>query len=173
MPQFTFDILKNCRILSNDNMYMLLRHKIISLGTENLKEIYDVSEGLENKIFNSAIHSKSYEELINNIKSKRYTMSRIKRILVHILLNITNDCYTNLKDSFYARVLKANPKTKKQLLSIITKSSSIPILTNLQNQQIDKLPNNIKNCYNLDFTANNIYQILSNGDLYTDKTNMI
>ena len=152
-------------------MYKLLRYKIFTIGKESIKNIYDVSEGLENKIYDSIIASKTYNELINNIKSKRYTMSRIKRILTHIMLDITKEKYDRLNSSYYARILKTNKDNN--ILSTLNKNSSIPIISNINDNNIDNLASKTKEGLELDFNASNIHQIISNNDLNSDKTNMI
>lgn len=66
--------------------FFLLKAKILT--DHHLEDIMDVTEGLENKLKKEIIHVNSFEELIEALKSKRYTYSRIKRMLVHILLGI-------------------------------------------------------------------------------------
>lgn len=56
-----------------------------------IKEIADlpeVSEGLENSIKQAVGKTNNIIELINMIKSKRYTQTRIQRIMLYALLNI-------------------------------------------------------------------------------------
>ena len=74
----------------------------------------DVSEGLENKIKAAANTSNNLEELILKIKSKRYTQSRIQRILLYALLNISEkDIAMSKKQMPYIRVLGFNKMVKK------------------------------------------------------------
>lgn len=58
-------------------------------STTHLAEIHDVSEGLENRIKRAASLSNNLVELIDNIKTKRYSRTRINRILLYVLLNVT------------------------------------------------------------------------------------
>ena len=171
IPNETYELLNDTNLCFNEDMYKLLRYKITTLGKENIKKIYDVSEGLENKIYDSIIASKTYNELINNIKSKRYTMSRIKRILTHILLDITKEKYDKLSTSYYARILKTNKDNN--ILSLLNKNAYIPILANINDNNIDTLDLKIKESLALDFKCSNIYEIISNSNLNLDKTNMI
>ncbi len=173
VPKSTYDILNNLNITSNENMFKLLRYKIMSLGKSKLKKIYDISEGLENKIYDSIIVASSYEDILKSVKSKRYTLSRIKRILIHILLDIYKEDYIKLQNTFYARILKINSNNKNILLKKINKESFIPVITNINNQSFGTLPDDIILSLALDFNANNVYQILANDNLNTDKTNML
>ena len=171
IPPKTYDILANENILFNQDMYKLLRYKILSLGKENIKDIYDVSEGLESKIYDAIKVTKNYDELINSIKSKRYTMSRIKRILIHILLNITKARYDYLSNTYYARILKINKSNN--ILSLLNQNSSIPVISNINDNRMNELDIAIKESLLLDFNSTNIYQIISNNNLNIDKTNML
>jgi len=171
IPDATYKLLRDSKLIFNEDMYKLLRYKILALGKENIKNIYDVNEGLENKIYDSVLTSKTYDELINNIKSKRYTMSRIKRILTHVLLNITKEEYDALNSSYYARILKINKSNN--ILGILNKNTSIPIVANINDNNIDDLDEKTKIALELDFSSTNIYQVISNSNLNLDKTNMI
>lgn len=55
------------------------------LSTKDLKQINLISEGMEN-LFKKHMNCKSYEEFINACNSKRYTSSRIKRVILAVLL---------------------------------------------------------------------------------------
>ena len=171
IPNKTFKILQNSYCIFNDSMFEILRYKILSAGKDGLNKIYDISEGLENKIYDSMITSKNYDELINNIKSKRYTMSRIKRILIHILLGITKENFIELKDVKYARILKC--RNKAVILSALNKSSSIPVISNINSNENNNLDEKIKKSLELDFFATNIYDILICDNINKDLTNKI
>ena len=82
--------------------------KLRSLSAEQLRNIPDVSEGLENKIISAAKQSVTLKELYENIKSKRYTLARIKRIVLLAFLGITNEFYK--QPIPYARVLGTTEK---------------------------------------------------------------
>jgi len=163
IPNETYEILSNSTLCFNEDMFKLLRYKILALGKENIQNIYDVTEGLENKIYDSIVTSKTYNDLINSIKSKRYTMSRIKRILTHIMLDITKEKYNSLSCSYYARILKTNKNNN--ILGILNKNASIPILANINDNNKDNLDEKIKQSLLLDFNSSNIYEIISNNNL--------
>lgn len=97
---------------------------------KNLNSFFDVSEGIENKIFKSALVAQNYDELIQMIKSKRYTMTRVKRCLNNILLNITKEDIIfakNIDTIPYARILAFNDKGR-EIIKEIKKSSEIKII---------------------------------------------
>lgn len=72
--------------IDEGKLFELIRYKIIT--DSHLDRYLGVDEGLENKLKKSIRSACSYEELIDSIKSKRYTTSRLKRMLIHILLGI-------------------------------------------------------------------------------------
>lgn len=103
------------------------------MSLEDLRELPDVTEGLENRIFYAIQNSKSLEELINNIKTKRYPLTRIKRILISALLDMSRTNLNTFDKSGgpqYIRVLAFNQKGQ-ELLSTITSTTSIPVVTSV------------------------------------------
>jgi len=81
IPKNTKDYLyKN---LTNENYFPYLKYKILS--TKDLSAYQTVEEGIENRIQKAIQISNSWEELIQNIKTKRYTYNKINRMLIHIL----------------------------------------------------------------------------------------
>lgn len=97
---------------------------------KNLESYFDISEGIENKIFKSALVAKDYDDLLSLIKSKRYTMTRIKRCLNNILLGVTKEEMEFAKkiDTIpYVRILAFNSKGR-EIIREIKKSSEIKII---------------------------------------------
>jgi len=148
---------------TNENIWKFLKYEIIRLGKDGLKNIAEVTEGLENKLYDSVAKSNSYNEYIATVKSKRYTLSRIKRICVYIILGITKDLRESLKDVNYCRILKVK-ESSKDLLSLISNSATNTIITkftdNIQDThtlssiKLDLLANNISHNLNEDYTNN-------------------
>ena len=79
------------------------------MSVEDFAEIEDVTEGLENRIFNAVRESTGIDEIYEHIKTKRYTLSRIRRIIIKSYLGITKE-YS--KDVPYIRILGFNDKGK-------------------------------------------------------------
>ena len=174
VPDATFNLIKNSKPIFNDNLFNILKYKIISNDLENIQNISEVTEGLENKIFKEINNSKSYEEFVKNIKSKRYQLSKIKRMLVNILLGITkDDMKYALKNKIgYAHVLSCS-KNGKELLSHISKKSALELITSINNNTLDNLPNDTKKFLKYDILASNIHSILSNDKIQKDYTNRL
>ncbi len=123
-PKNVHDILKNAVKFSNDDLTALLRYKVLSVP-EKIKEINDVSEGLENRIYEAVKIGGNFEDIAGYIKSKRYTMARIKRILISIILDLDKDIMG--KEPDYIRVLGMNKKGM-EILKMMRKSAKLPIV---------------------------------------------
>ena len=154
VPENTLLALKNNGYKLNKDMWELLRFSILKLGKQGLKNIQDVSEGLENKLYDELLNSSSYDEYIFNVKSKRYTLSRIKRICIYILLGITKEKYAKLCNVNYARVLKV--KEGSSLLSLISKNATNPYISKVTDEILNELHEDIQESIYLDILANNI-----------------
>lgn len=96
-------------------------YNIISANSEQLKNICDYTEGIENRIINKAQKYHNLEDLAANIKTKRYTLARLKRMLLYPALNITKDLMNIAKKCPpYVNILGIK-KDKKELLSMLPK----------------------------------------------------
>ena len=103
VPENTFStLLENIKVghvvpdLSTFEKQIIYNLRKMSL--QEIAELPDVSEGLENAIKNAANSCNSVVEFLNIIKSKRYTNTRLQRILLYALLGITKkDIAFNLK----------------------------------------------------------------------------
>ena len=117
-----------------DDYFDYLKYKIIS--TNDLTIYSGIDSNIENRIKKYIIKSNSLDELIDNIKTKRYTYNRIKRILVYVLFSITKEDLSNL-DLEYIRVLGFNNKGK-EILNKVKKNIDIPILTKYNPKYLSK-----------------------------------
>ena len=121
-----------------EKYFSLLKYKIIS--EEDLSIYNLVDEGLDNKIKENILKSKNLDELINNIKSKRYTYNKIERILSSILFNYKKE--NNNTDLKYIRVLGFNNKGKTYL-NKMKKNITIPIITNITKDSYNLLKDDL------------------------------
>lgn len=116
---------------TNENLLFLLKYLFSVFKSKDFTNIYGVSEGIENRI-NSFIHdAQSFDDLIKNIKTKRYPPNRIKRLLLHILLQTPKE-YEN-KYHHYLRILSMNEKGVNYLNSL-PKEIKKQIITSFKNQ---------------------------------------
>ena len=114
-----------------ENYYPFLKYKILSSTPEQLKEIYEVEEGIEYRLIEKMRISSSFEEFIQLVKTKRYTQVKLQRMCVHILLHTKKEILKQVEPS-YIRLLGMTStgraylnETKKQLkLPLIAKISA-------------------------------------------------
>jgi predicted nucleotidyltransferase len=133
--------------LDSYRQYILATLRRMSL--EDISRIHGVTEGLENRIKKASLKSYTVEQLINSIKTRRYTRTKIQRIILHIMMNLSKENITifNKYGPLYARVLGFSKKGKT-LLKAIKKSSSTPLISKLSNylrQTISEGNNDVRN----------------------------
>lgn len=143
-----------------DDLSELVYHSLL-INRNNLNHFMDVNSNILNKINNYLDMGEifDFEETIKHLKSKELTYTRISRILVNILLGITNEDIQLVKENnypSYLRVLAFNDKGKNMLASI-KKNSDIPIITNLADSY-GKLNEPLKRMVDIDIFSTNIYR---------------
>lgn len=101
-----------------------------TLGSDGVSKLADVSEGLENVFARFCASSSNYAELLSCVKTKRYTMNRLKRICMNALLGTTSELQTiaaTQPEALYLRVLGVR-REKMHLLSELAKNASLPVI---------------------------------------------
>jgi len=136
---------------------------IYTLRRMTLSEIAnlpDVSEGLENKIKMAANTCNKLDDLIKNIKSKRYTQSRIQRILLYALLNISSkDISSSRRVNPYIRVLGFNKHGKRIISAIAAANPKLNIIVSVKKFMENSNNNTLRNMISKDILATNIYTL--------------
>lgn len=165
IPKPTYDIIKNVinsgfNPVYNNDFYEILYSSIIR-DKDNLVDYFEVNEGIENKIYSSIFKCSNYEELQNEIKSKRYTMTKISRTLNNIMLGIKKSDIAKTKDLDYIpylRVLAFNDKGC-EILKEIKNNSNINIITKFS--KIKHIDSDIfKTLIDYDIKATNMYNLI-------------
>lgn len=151
------DVTNLIHMIDENKLFELLKYKIIS-EKDNLCNYHLITEGIEKRIFNSAIISNNLSELVENIKTKRFTYNRINRILINILVGFTKDDASKSKNLEYIRVLGMSEKGKIYL-NKRKKETSLPIITKFQQYPM----------LELELKASLIYGILINDNTIYDK----
>ena len=133
-------------------------YNLRKMPIEEIANLPDVSEGLEFAIKNTANSCNSIVEFLNIIKSKRYTTTRIQRILLYSLIGITKkDMMLSKKITPYIRVLGFNERGK-YLVSEITKANpKLEIVTSVKKFIDTNTNKNLKIMLDKDIWATNIY----------------
>lgn len=140
--------------INMNNFFPYLKYKIIS-EDKKINIYQTVDEGIENCLVNKINDSYSYEELINNIKSKRYTYNKISRMLLHILTSFTKEEAQNIELD-YIRILGFNERGKSYL-NKIKKDIEVPIITGYKK--------NISKILDKELEVTKIYSLVTDKEL--------
>lgn len=140
--------------VSVNDFYPLLKYQILN-NINNLDKFLTVDEGIDNRIKKYIKNSNNWDELVNNIKTKRYTYNKINRMLMHILFNLTKKESKDIVID-YVRVLGFNSKGRSYL-NKIKKNKDINIITNYKD--------GISKLFDLENRVNNIYAIIVDNKL--------
>ena len=165
IPEFSYaSLVKNIKLGHAIPDLSVFEKEIIynlrKMSINEISELPDVSEGLEFSLKNAANSCNSIVEFLNIVKSKRYTTTRIQRILLYSLLGITKkDIDLSKKTQPYVRVLGFNEKGK-YLISEISKSNpKLNIITSVKKFTDKNLNKNLKIMLEKDIWATNVYTI--------------
>ena len=122
------------------------------LSPEDYRLMPDVSEGLEHRIYNSVRSSCSLNQACTAAKTKRYALSRIRRIMLRAYLNISKEL--SLSPPPYCRVLAFNG-LGRELLSMMRDTSEIPVIT--KTAHISNLSERAKTLFNIESMSTDLY----------------
>ena len=152
-------------IASEEALFLYLKYKILSLGKAGIEQIYDVSEGLENRIYEATLKAKTYSNLVELIATKRYSNKKIQRVLLHILTNTTKEDYKENFSTNNFRVL-AVKKHKAAIIREINRGGKISLHPLLNSKNSMKFEQDIK--------VARIYEMLfSNKDVFRENIQII
>lgn len=175
VPRSTYQILgqqanSGRMILSLEKYQKEIIYALRKMTVEEIAELPDVSEGLENSIKNAANNCNNLTELINGIKSKRYTQTRIQRILIYALLGINKKMMENSKKIIpYTRILGFNSKGKMLISEIMNKNPKINMITSVKKYMDQNKNKQLAEMLNVDIFATDVYTL---GYDYDSKANL-
>ncbi len=130
------------------------------MSVEEIAELPDVSEGLEFSIKKAADSCNNLENFLNIIKSKRYTNTRIQRILLYSLLGITKkEMLLSKKTMPYVRVLGLNKRGKFLISEIAKANPKLEIVTSVKRFLDSNANKNLKTILDIDTFATDVYTI--------------
>lgn len=158
VPSESFSVLQKAleekKVLDYNKYELSLLFKLRAMSVEELRELPDVNEGLEYRIYDAVRNSTSYNELLEKIKTKRYTLSRIRRILLFAYLGVTKDLLETPVP--YIRVLGFNEKGAS-LLKECKEKAKLPIIT--RPKDLKNLDENGKKIFELECKARDLYSL--------------
>lgn len=165
VPESTYSILmdniKQTHIVPDLSVFeRQIFYNLRKMSIEEIRNLPDVTEGLEFSIKKAANSCNSIYEFLNIIKSKRYTSTRLQRILLYSLLGITKkDMELSKKVTPYIRVLGLNNKGKFMISEIAKANPKLEIITSVKRFLDSSNNKNLKTMLNKDIFATDVYTL--------------
>ena len=164
VPEFSYKILEeNFGVFSYlSDFYDLIKYNIIK-NHSNLKNIQDLEVGLENRLYKCSLENLKFEDFFNKVLTKRITISRLQRILLHSLFNLTETITERVKNKIpFVKILGFSTKGQ-EYLNYLKKSdnySERKILTS--NRNLKEILNEEEiELFNFNELCSQIYRIKS------------
>ena len=136
VPQNTYETLTKETLYKKEDYFIFLKYKIIT--EKNLEKYHLVEQDLAIKLKKEILNATSYEELIQKVKSKHWTYSKISRALLHILCNNTKEEIENNKEIKYIRLLGFN-ENGRAYLNKYKKEIQLPIISKISKEKDEML----------------------------------
>ena len=155
VPQEVFDSLTTRKLVTYEDFLPTFKYIFKSATKEDLREIFNINEGIENRLLKIKEYD-SVQSLIDQALTRRYTNSKIKRTLTHILCNTKKDVITSF-DIPYIRILGMNDKGRKHL-NEIKHDLLIPL--------ISKVKEGIHPYLDIEIRVSRVYSLVSDKDIY-------
>lgn len=160
VPKSAYNIFKNELARKTYINYEKYQNAVLTFlrRQQDFSYLPELSEGIENRLKKAILKSLSYDELLANIKTKRYTLARVRRLLASAFLRLDNRfCKQPVP---YINVLAASKKGLL-LLSKISNTSDLPlVIAGKVNKTLD---NSTKMLLNKEREISDIYFSLTNG----------
>jgi len=163
LPDFTVKLLHNEIVNKRapvfpDTFSEIILHRLRTIEPETLRNVPDVTEGLENRLISCAMQAGTLSEFIDISATSRYPSTRIRRITSNILWGITKEdlrAFIQNDSCGYIRVLGFNSRGR-ELLSEIRKNARVPLITKVSNYR-NQLSGLSKTMFEYDLKATNTY----------------
>ncbi len=155
-------------VISQQTIGELMLYAVRRMSPADLREIPDVGEGFENVLCRAARSVSTIEEFFAQVKSKRYTLARCRRIAVCALLGITIDqvhATVSRPDGSYLRVL-GFLKSARPLLGEIARRRTVPMF--IRNADIDDCPLIVQKNVETDSLSTDILAYATGGEIRRD-----
>lgn len=164
VPKNSYDIIKNNIEISKGPIFLedfsdLILYQLRKYTAMDLNNTPYIKEGLEFRLKKQATTASCLDDLINSIKTKRYTRTYIQRMLCHILLGINREDIAiskKLDSPVYIRVLAFNKKGR-ELLKYISKTSQYPLI--IKTADFKSKSKFLNRMFQLDVLSTDIYNI--------------
>lgn len=151
--------------VSSNGLELAMLFRFRTAMESELRDVYEVNEGLENRIISEARRTGSLEQLRHAVKSKRYSLTRINRTLLYSLFDVSKNQMTVFDQvgPQYLRLLGFSSKGR-EILQNAKNNSPLPLLSRANH--LKEIMQGIKGeparaMLSLDLTASDIYALLA------------
>ena len=165
VPEFSYKILEeNFGVFSClSDFYDLIKYNIIKNHSE-LKNIQDLEVGLDNRLYRYSLKNLSFDGFFNKVLTKRITISRLQRILLHSLFGLTETITEKVKNKIpFVKILGFSTKGQ-EYLNYLKKAENYDerkILTS--NRNLKEILNEEEiELFNFNEVCSQIYRVKSN-----------
>ncbi len=158
VPKSTLEMIRTNYFVDWNIFWKYLKYKILTNSVKELRNIYQMTEGLEYRFKKYAKMSTNFDDFLIKLKTKRYTFARLRRLCVYVLINFKSTDFDATNE--YIRVLGFN-NLGRAYLKQIKKVIDMMIISKPSKKLLEK---ELK----FDYLSGNIYSIESekNEDLY-------
>lgn len=160
VPNYTVQILieaaKRNELRSWEDYFPFLKYRLITDPSKLLNELYEAEEGLENRMKRCIGQASTFASFMTDLKTKRYTWTRLQRLLTHTLTHATKEemqAASEFKRPDYIRLLGMS-KQGQAYLNQIKGSLRIPLISRLGKEK--DLPSSLQR----DLVAAKCYQLV-------------
>ncbi|MGX6979600.1 nucleotidyltransferase [Vagococcus elongatus] len=151
LPEETFRQLKEHQTIDWELFWPLLKYQLTVQSTTQLRHIYQMTQGIENRLKKYVNEADSFKDFIEKVKTKRFTWTRLQRLCLYVLLQVTQEEVTNVWNNSYLRILAFNEKGQKYL-NVRKNKLTLPVITNVNSQNESLL--------SLDIRAGQLFQLV-------------
>ena len=129
VPAYVAHSLKQGPLVTPESLSPMLLYRLRMMSRAEFHALPFVSEGVENRLAQAAHTAVSLESLLSECRTKRYPLSRIKRLLCCALLHITQEDVraANEQGPCYLHLLALNPQNA--VMRSAVKAASLPVCT--------------------------------------------
>ena len=167
VPNFSYEVIEESiqkfGIPSMDYEYEIFKYLLL-IEQKPMDNILGYEDGIENYLWKIALKNQNFSSFIEEATTKRYTSSRIKRLMLNYILD--NKSYMNDYDIDFYKVLAFNKKSEY----IFRNSKNMPVLTK---KDMDRLAGTDKKVLTQMLKASNLYNVSTGRDLNQDFTKKI
>ncbi|WP_046175143.1 nucleotidyltransferase [Domibacillus indicus] len=128
VPPLSAAALKKQFLHSWELYWPLLRYRLLTIEPGQLASIYEIEEGIEPRLIKAALQSDSFAEFMQRVKTKRYTWTRLQRMMTHILTDTDKESMEQGANVSFIRLLGMTEAGRAYIRSV-KKDIQVPLIS--------------------------------------------